>query len=601
MAKSGSTSVSVTSWDDLKFSWWVEDDGQSIASNTTTVNWKMELIAGSSGRIAATATCPWDIEVNGVEYSGDVNVGIANNATKELAKGSTKIAHNADGTKTFKYSFNQYFGITFSKVWITDVGGTGEGTLDTIPRLSQPSCITWPNHTQNVGNFGDMISIHTNRKASSLTHTLRYQFGTKSGTIATGVGTGTTWTIPLDLMDLLPETLSGSGTIYCDTYSGTTKVGTASCGFTATVPDSIKPSCSLTLTDVTEVDKIYGSPVQALSRIKVTVKGTAAYSSPIKSYKVEANGVTYNLSEITTDVLKSAGDSPVTVSVTDARGRTGSASYTMKVQTYTPPVISNIVIRRSDADGTANDEGGYIYVAFSAEISSMSAKNTAAYALRYKKSTEETYTTVDFSSLANKYSVIYHAHIFEADTEETFDVEVVATDRHNVTTRSTLGSTAFTLMDWHASGTGIAFGMVSQKENTMEIALDVEFLGKVSGTIFAAVYPVGSIYLAFNHTDPGTLFPGTTWERIENVFPWFTGGTGTIGQTGGEREVTLTANQIPSHNHGGTYTNAGAARTHSWLASGGSSMGFDTVNTGGGEAHNNMPPYIQISAWRRTA
>ena len=119
--------------------------------------------------------------------------------------------------------------------------------------------------------------------------------------------------------------------------------------------------------------------------------------------------------------------------------------------------------------------------------------------------------------------------------------------------------------------------------------------------VFKSIYPVGSIYLAYNHTNPGMLFPGTTWQRIEDAFPWFIGETDTIGQTGGERTVTLTKEQIPAHNHGGTYTNAGTAtKTNAWLASGGSDMAYDMVNTGGGEAHNNMPPYIQISAWRRT-
>ena len=107
--------------------------------------------------------------------------------------------------------------------------------------------------------------------------------------------------------------------------------------------------------------------------------------------------------------------------------------------------------------------------------------------------------------------------------------------------------------------------------------------------------------LCYDHINPGTLYPGTTWVRVEGAFPWLTAAGGTIGQTGGERTVTLTASQIPAHNHGGTYTNAGTARTHAWLTSNGSSMGYDTVNAGGGEAHNNMPPYIQVSAWRRTA
>lgn len=477
MASSGSKTVSFTSWDDVKFSWWVNDGDQSIANNTTLVRWKMELIAGSSGRISATATCPWEVTVNGREYSGSVNVGISNNSTKTLASGTTTVAHNNDGSKTFNYSFNQYFGITFSGKWITDVGGSGSGTLNSIPRVSQPSCITWPEHTQMVGSFGDTISIHTNRKASSLTHTLRYQFGSQSGTIATGVGTGTTWAIPLDLMNLLPNSLIGSGTIYCDTYAGSTKVGTASCGFTAKVPDSIKPSCTFTLEDITGVDDIYGSPVQGLSRIKVKVTAKTAYSSPIAAYSIEANGSSYSGAEATTGVLQSSGDSKVTVTVSDTRTRTGSASYTMSVLAYTAPTVSKLNIKRCDADGTENDKGEYIQVTFSAAVSSMSSKNTAAYALRYKKSTEETYTTVNFSALANKYVVADQTYLFAADPDFSYDIEVTATDRHGTATRATSGSTAFTLMDWKASGTGIAFGKVAGKDNTMEIALDMEVEG----------------------------------------------------------------------------------------------------------------------------
>jgi hypothetical protein len=115
------------------------------------------------------------------------------------------------------------------------------------------------------------------------------------------------------------------------------------------------------------------------------------------------------------------------------------------------------------------------------------------------------------------------------------------------------------------------------------------------------IYPVGSIYISYSHVNPSTLFGGT-WVRLSGGFLWASQDGDTIGQTGGEKTVTLTTNQIPKHNHGGTYTNAGSAtKTHTWLTSGGSSMAYDTVDAGGGQAHNNMPPYIQVSMWRRTA
>ena len=180
MATSGYKSVTVTSWDSLKFSWW--ESSQSIPNNTTTIGWKLELIATGSGRIDSSASKTWSVTVNGAKYSGTNTVGIGNNSTKTLASGYTNITHDADGSKTFSYSFSQQFDITFNS-WIGTISGSGTGTLDTIPRASQPSCITWPNHTQNVGSFGDTISIHTNRASSAFTHTLRYAFGSKTGTI----------------------------------------------------------------------------------------------------------------------------------------------------------------------------------------------------------------------------------------------------------------------------------------------------------------------------------------------------------------------------------------------------------------------------------
>ena len=597
MANSGSKSVTVTSWDTLKFSW--EEKSQSIENNTTTISWKMELIAGTYGRFDASSVCDWSVVVNGTSYSGKVNVGIANNATKTLASGTTTIAHNADGSKTFSYSFSQYFGIQFGDDWVGTVSGTGSGTLDTIARASQPSCITWPEHTQNVGYFGDEISIHMNRKSSNFTHTVRYQFGSKSGTIATGVETGTTWVIPNSLMDLIPSSVSGSGTIYVDTYNGSTKVGTKYCGFTAKVRDSVKPTCSFTLEDIMAIDDIYGSPVKGLSKIKVTVTANTAYSSPIASCTITANGVKYSGLTATTDFLRTTGASRVTATVTDKRGRSGSVSYDMNVQDYSAPNISALAVHRCDADGTENDRGEFIKVTFSASVSAMGNKNTATYKIYTKKSSDASYpSTIAIFGLQNNYSVTTYSYVTAADSNSSYDVKVEVKDKHNTTSRSTSASTAFTLMNFNPQGNGIGVGQVCEKENTLQIALDVEIGGK---TIVDMIYPVGSIYLAYNHTNPGTLFPGTTWTRIYGAFPWFTDANGAIGLTGGERTVTLTVDNLPAHNHGGTYTNAGTARTHAWLASGGSAMGYDTVNTGGGEAHNNMPPYIQISAWRRTA
>jgi hypothetical protein len=114
-------------------------------------------------------------------------------------------------------------------------------------------------------------------------------------------------------------------------------------------------------------------------------------------------------------------------------------------------------------------------------------------------------------------------------------------------------------------------------------------------------YPVGSIYIAYSHTNPGTLFGGT-WERITNAFLWAADASGTIGQTGGEKTHTLTTAELPKHTHGAVYSqNAAGDKTQAWFSTSGDKLAYGTVEAGGGQPHNNMPPYIQVSIWRRTA
>lgn len=727
MASSGSFNTSAYSGRYLTFAW--TEKSQDVATNKTTINWTLKGAGGDSTWYMSGA---FKLVIdNKTVYTSSTRIQLSNGTT--VASGSYTFTHNNDGSKSFTASAEA--GIY---TYAVNCKGSGSFTLDTIPRASQPSCITWPEHTQNVGNFGDTISIHMNRNADIFTHTVRYAFGSKSGTIATGVTTGTTWKIPENFMDLIPSANSGSGTIYVDTYNGSTLIGTKSCGFTATVPSSAKPSCTLTLDDTTGVDDIYGSPVQGLSKIKITVNPTLAYSSPINTYSISADGDLYSATPATTGTLKNAGTSRVQAIVMDKRGKSGSARYDMNVLAYAPPSISKLTVHRCNADGTENDQGLHIKVLFSASITALNNKNTAAYSLRYKKSTASDFTTVNFSALSGKYTATDYAYVFAADEGSSYDVEITAKDRHKTTTRATSASTAFSLIDFHRSGNALRFGGVAEETNTFQNDLvlkqtanqysfssigeastdgyilmarltitatnadspitfvfsrrkatapmtvhllfnatdntdpglasiryegenfdayvtspsasvwdlyvkkvnqsdtitlnhwhtsyrqnsrvSVEFVGSIasavptgrhgyykatplaSRSILDCFFPVGFILMLYSHADPNDMYPGTTWARIANSFLWGVDESGTIGTTGGAKTHTLTVDELPSHSHGSVYSgNVSGTKTHTWLASGGSNMAYGTVATGGGAAHNNMPPYTQVSIWRRTA
>lgn len=137
-------------------------------------------------------------------------------------------------------------------------------------------------------------------------------------------------------------------------------------------------------------------------------------------------------------------------------------------------------------------------------------------------------------------------------------------------------------------------------------------------TYLNAMYPIGSIYMNVNSTNPSTLFGGT-WEQIEDTFLLSAGSTYTAGSTGGEATHTLTVSEMPAHKHdheGHTFSwgggisstvyckiNAAAGTTSSnYIYTKQDTEGWaDSYNTGGGSAHNNMPPYLVVYVWQRVA
>lgn len=148
--------------------------------------------------------------------------------------------------------------------------------------------------------------------------------------------------------------------------------------------------------------------------------------------------------------------------------------------------------------------------------------------------------------------------------------------------------------------------MSDTSENAVQNKVIKEYVDNQTLT-FSDIYPVGSIYMSINNVNPSTLFGGT-WEQIKDTFLLSAGDTYTAGNTGGEATHTLTVNEIPSHRHPGlTVTeqpaNIGNGNSGIGLNYSGSNGGspLATAFAGGGQAHNNMPPYLVVYMWKRTA
>lgn len=125
--------------------------------------------------------------------------------------------------------------------------------------------------------------------------------------------------------------------------------------------------------------------------------------------------------------------------------------------------------------------------------------------------------------------------------------------------------------------------------------------GKTVSDLMLMMYPVGSVYISVNNVSPAQLFGGT-WEQIEDTFLLAAGNTYAAGTTGGEATHTLTVDEMPSHNHnlGVKTASVASGSNYSRLDSSFTSASDDVIaDTGGGQAHNNMPPYLAVYMWKR--
>lgn len=456
MAKSGSITTNESHGRSVKLSWTLSS--QSVENNQSTLSWSITGAGSASGWVM---TGGFKAVINGTTvYSTSTDTRIQLYNGTSVASGTTKITHNTDGTKSFSLSIEA--GVYSYAVSVT---ASGTHTLDSIPRASSISA-------SNV-TMGSATTITITRASSSFTHTIKYTFGSASGTIATKTtSTSVSWTPAISLANQIPKAISGTCTITCETYSGSTKVGSKTCTLTLSVPSSVKPTISSL--GVARVDGTvptdWGIYVQSKSKATLTINGAAgSYGSTISSYSISGGGFSSTASSFTTGFLTTSGTITFTAKVTDSRGRVSDAkTVSISVVAYSNPTCSSHISQRSTSGGTVSDDGTYIRGLISYSYSSCSSKNTLTRATYYKKSSASTWINAN-KSFSSGTAFVYGGGAIS--TESSYDVKYTLKDAFTTVTILDTVSTAAVLMDFKAGGKGLAIGKVAEKDNTFEVAL----------------------------------------------------------------------------------------------------------------------------------
>lgn len=329
---------------------WVDQVSQNISDNSSQVRVRLALTNGAHTFSDYDCTASVTVDGQTLSWSGRPSM-LSQNSSIMLIDRTVTIRHENDGKKTFSSSATFSGGGGWSPGTLTI--NSNSFTLSTIPRSSSVRV--------GAGVIGNTITININRQNPSFKHTVRYSWAGKSGTIASNVDTSATWSIPIDFANDIPNSASGTGTIYVDTYSGSTKTGTQSTTFTASVPGNVKPTFSgVTLSDLNSAAQnlISNSDtfIQVISNIKVVFNGAkGTYGSSITGYRAEIVGKNQatNSNGGSLGIMNYNGTIKIRASVSDSRGRWSDArEVSVTVLEYFAPALSFSIARTGSTSST---------------------------------------------------------------------------------------------------------------------------------------------------------------------------------------------------------------------------------------------------------
>lgn len=596
-------------------------NSQNTAGNYSTLNVQVFLSASSYAMISTAETRPLTMTIGDGSEIVQVNPSISQGQRKALLQKDYRINHNADGTKP-QFNISAKFDINISNY----------GSATAIQAIKLPDIKRASTSDDISGSVGSAVTINISKQMSTFRHTLKFDFKGLTGTIASLVDTSYAWTIPNSFATMLPNSLTGTGTLIVETYTDTSeKVGENRYTITATIPDTATYKPTLASVSLSDANTVTGSLitgtnfVRIMSRPKVTFgTATGKNGSTIKSYNAEVVGknkfITGNGSNF--DMLDFTGSAVIRATVTDSRGLTSApVDTTINVLDYFLPQVVSAKITRAQSDPNIFQLSPIV------EIAPLTVGGVQKNQLKIKVEVAPYDTgiyTVDNGPATNTWSTIskMNGELLNLggsyDKAKSWLVRVTVSDSLN--TAMPIGQTVsseFALMV--KTPNGVSFGKiwergiidaqgdvyVSGKTDTKSLTVDGFAISKL--TILNMIYPVGSIFISTSSANPATTMGGT-WTRygqgrvLVGVNESDTDFS-TAGKTGGEKTHLQTVDEMPSHTHGfrgggeNNYVRVEPSSTYGY-----SGNSDKTTNaTGGNKPFNIMQPYITTYMWLRTA
>ena len=588
------------------------DLSQSQANNTSTIKYYLYMIS-MDGYSGSGSTCKGYI--NGSQVGTFTSIGV--NTTKQIGTKSTTVTHNNDGTKSVSYS------ASVDTPWsLGDASLSGTLTLPKINRLatvtSASNFTDEENPTLSFSNPAG-FTVYPYLNFYDNNNNLVYQLYRNSKSITSPY----TWNITSEERSALWRATNKQQTykvtVGVDTYNGTTKLGNNSKTQTMTYVNA-EPSQSTVFTEINpKVIDVLGNAnadtiIQNVSQLKLVSTPTVKKSATVSKILFEHNNLSVEDKESPYEYTFTVINSKFKVTIVDSRGYSIPTEYTKSIIEYTPIDITQYSFKRYNP--TSSD------IVFNATIKykQTTFKNTANVpTIKWKVGEQGTLNTISSSDYTmdttNDTITITNlvlSNVLSYQNSEKMYLyvnDLLTQDTENMIV--TKGIPTFDAGEHDFQVNGDLFVADVNRENRKEIR--------------DLIYPIGSIYMSINDTNPSLLFGGT-WEQLKDRFLVGAGDKYVAGANGGSETHDHLYRVGYRPYYGCLVGNDNKAimlydyRNRSWnyAASDTGLPDSNSINKALTKSENNIhaaeysvmahtdeanniPPYLSVYMWKRTA
>lgn len=324
----------------------ITQNSQNIANNKTNITVRVQVTTtgGSYNGYSKPGICT----IDGTPY--DFSHNIPQNSTTTIFEKTLDVTHDSNGEKTVYASFSFQTGISAGTI----TGSTSK-KLTTIPRTSEVSL------SKKNFNIGETITIYTNRKSASFTHTAVIKFNGQTVRTQTGIDASYSCNTN-ELFAKIPNQNQANGTVELTTYSGGTRIGTSAVNFTGYVVNSDPVFNNFDCEDTNTITKtLTGNNqkyIRKYSNLKVTItsanKMTTKNSATPKYYNIVVGNKIEKLDYSTSEISKTINnmdDNTVTVFAVDSRGNQKDKTKSLDIVEYSETVLQSVKIERKEGVG----------------------------------------------------------------------------------------------------------------------------------------------------------------------------------------------------------------------------------------------------------